>query len=102
MRGGENQAHVNATYTTVDVPETNSWPTIDWRNDGAVTPVQDQGGCGSCWTFGSTAALECAYKNKYGTLTKMSEQQFVDCDTTSYGCDGGWDSHVYEYLLKGN
>mmetsp|Transcript_25264 Transcript_25264/g.34445 ORF Transcript_25264/g.34445 Transcript_25264/m.34445 type:complete len:181 (+) Transcript_25264:23-565(+) len=102
IRGGENQALTNATYTTYEETEENSWSSIDWRNHGAVTPVQDQGSCGSCWTFGATAALECAYKLKHGKLTKMSEQQFVDCDKNSYGCDGGWDFSAYNYLLKGH
>lgn len=48
--------------------ETNSLDSKDWRTEGAVNPVRNQGRCGSCWAFGATAALEAAYFLKHGTL----------------------------------
>jgi len=53
---------------------------VDWRTKGAVNPVQNQGQCGSCWAFSSTAALEGAHFLNSGNLLKLSESQFVDCD----------------------
>jgi len=65
---------------------------VDWTTQGAVTPVKDQGRCGSCWAFSTTGGLEGAWQLASGSLTSMSEQQFVDCTNDGVheaGCNGG-------------
>ena len=73
---------------------------IDWRASGAVNPVQNQGQCGSCWAFSATAAMEGAHFLASGKLLKLSESQFVDCDTVSSGCNGGLEEYAFKYAEK--
>jgi len=73
---------------------------VDWTTKGAVTPVKDQGQCGSCWAFSTTGGLEGAWQISSGQLTSMSEQQFVDCDTSSAGCNGGNMNSAFAWAEK--
>ncbi|KRX00829.1 hypothetical protein PPERSA_02008 [Pseudocohnilembus persalinus] len=62
---------------------------IDWRSKGVVSPIQNQGSCGSCWAFSAIATLNSLHAIKEDSLVNFSEQQLVSCDKLSAGCNGG-------------
>jgi len=78
---------------------------VDWTTTtGVVTPVKNQGNCGSCWSFSATGALEGIYAQKYpqsSSWTGFSEQELVSCNTvTDKGCSGGLMDRAFAYVER--
>ena len=76
---------------------------IDWRTQGYVTPMKDQGSCGSCWAFSATGSLEGQYFKTNGKLLSFSDQQLVDCTyaSTRDSCaTGGWMDEAFTSVIS--
>jgi cathepsin L len=88
------------TLPESEVPMDDQPNDINWITQGAVTPVKNQGQCGSCWAFSAIGMVEGWSKVTGGTLYNLAEQQLVDCAGSygNQGCNGGWHDKAVDYL----
>ena len=90
-----------ANFNPHIVKVTNAAPASwDWREKGYVSPVKDQGSCGSCWAFSTVGNLEGLYYKEKQTMVTLSEQMLVDCDTYDSGCNGGLMENSFTWLKE--
>ncbi|PHT30402.1 Senescence-specific cysteine protease SAG39 [Capsicum baccatum] len=91
----------SAEFMINDLTDDDIPSNLDWRDNGVVTQVKHQGRCGCCWAFSSVAATEGINKIKTGKLVSLSEQELVDCDTSSdMGCEGGLMDDAFKFIIK--
>ncbi|KAL3741713.1 hypothetical protein ACJRO7_017220 [Eucalyptus globulus] len=93
LSSGEKKPFKYANFTAIPAA-------LDWRTRKAVTPVKDQGGCGSCWAFSAVAAMEGITMIKKGKLVPLSVQELVDCDDDDDGCMGGLIDSAFEFIVS--
>jgi hypothetical protein len=98
MRGlgieGEHRHHIEVipdeSFVSAGTP-------VDWRRK--MNAVRHQGfKCGACWTFAATAAIEGRYAIKKGSIVSLSEQQMLDCTSSTDNCIGGWPINALNYI----
>jgi len=100
-------SHVDATNalerekTSPFVLKTAIADDIDWRTQGVLTGIKDQGQCGSCWSFSTTGSVEAAHEMKTKQLVSLSEQNLMDCSYThgNLACDGGQMTAAFKYII---
>ena len=74
---------------------------LDWRERGVVSPVKDQGQCGSCWAFATVETAESAWAihQNLSSVVWLAPRQLVDCSTENAGCSGGYIDAAMRYVV---
>jgi len=104
MKTSVNNPRENREVLTPTISQDALPVTFDWRKENVVSPVKDQGQCGSCWAFSAVENLESVWmltKNLTADeMPALSPQQLVDCSYLDLGCNGGDPPFAYQYILS--
>ena len=90
--------HIRNNPILINMTDLNK-ESVDWRKSFKVSPVKNQGDCGSCWAFSSVGAVESAWAIKHNTLYNLSEQELIDCSSENHGCEGGSMVKAFQYII---
>lgn len=97
-----NSARRSADVEVLKVANPSHPRSIDWTLTEAVTPIKNQGQCGSCWAFSATETIESHFILGNGMTygVSLSPQQITSCTTADYGCGGGEPMDAYDYVMS--
>lgn len=85
-----------------EIPQNKGLPSSwDWRSQGIVPAVRNQGSCGSCWAFGTVGIMESALMKAGLPERDLSEQFLVSCNNDGWDCNGGLTAHRYHHSALG-
>jgi len=90
------ESHLRDDYFNKDAEDLPAY--FNWEDSSVLTGVRNQGGCGSCWDFAATAALEAIYSIRRGEKLDLSEQAILSCVSPGWGCEGGWMDDAYQHF----
>eukprot|EP00808_Paulinella_micropora_P003571 g82577.t1 len=101
MKPGYYKQRVHSSGYTSTLKSSSSLGNVDWRKQGAMTAVNNQGECGGCWAISATQALESfgQIQHQYG-LTALSFQETCSCTYDYNGCNGGNPQDAYKSIVR--
>ena len=105
LRLGLSKHEITGTerFVSVDPPPLGLPPRLDWTSNpnNYVTPIRDQGNCGSCWAFATAGALESYLLIKNNQLNpefiNLAEQILVSCSRAG-SCSGGYIDRASDFI----
>eukprot|EP00493_Phyllostaurus_siculus_P001879 UN01889 len=97
MKNGGLNAPAKDESMSVHVSNGTLCDSVDWVEQDAVTPVENQGDCGSCYAFAALGSISGQMKIKGQGLRALSVQEIIDCDPLTSGCTSGAVPNVFKY-----